>query len=58
VPGVDEHGEPIGRKHRARVEWDAAIRLLVIGREFTNIQTVVISRGGAPAPTTKTASAE
>jgi hypothetical protein len=47
-----EHGAPVGRKHRATVEWDAAIQLRGIGCEFTNIQTVVLSRGSSPAPTT------
>jgi site-specific DNA recombinase len=43
-----EHGVPVGVKHRVTVEWDAAITLRGIGREMTNIQTVVAN---ATSPT-------
>jgi site-specific DNA recombinase len=51
-----EHGVPIGRKHRVTVKWDAALRLRGIECKMTNIQTVVVSAPGGPGtPTTPAA---
>lgn len=50
-----ENGEPVGVKHRVTVEWDAAIRLQGIGREMTNIQTVVLNASSGPTVAPKPA---
>jgi hypothetical protein len=50
-----EHGAPVGRKHRVTVEWDAAVQLRGIGCKMTNIQTVVVSASGGPSAPPKPA---
>jgi hypothetical protein len=43
-----ERGEPVGKKHRVTIEWQAAIPIRGNGREFTNIQTVVANELAIP----------
>ncbi|HEY7066414.1 MAG TPA: recombinase family protein [Chloroflexota bacterium] len=52
----DAHGRKFALKHRFSVAWEAIIRLRNDGREFVNVQTIVLNEtGSSPAQAPKAA---